>query len=95
MKTWFSKDEQKWVSEIPRAFWLGIYDVKTNEKLYSDDVIYIIEWRKPQNITDYKYIKDCSKCNFNTNSIPYTRLDPYGKYTKYPYKYTMYFSKYD
>lgn len=88
MRTWFSKDEQKWVSEIPRAFWLGIYDIKTNEKLYSDDVIYEIDsytlrtWGKPQDITDYRYIKDCSKCDFDTNPIPYTRLDPYGKYTK-------------
>lgn len=24
MRTWFCKDTQRWVSEIPRAFWLGI-----------------------------------------------------------------------
>lgn len=40
MRTWFCKDTQRWVSEIPRAFWLGIYDYKTGEKLYSDDTIY-------------------------------------------------------
>lgn len=40
MRTWFCKDTQRWVSEIPRAFWLGIYDYKTGENLYSDDTIY-------------------------------------------------------
>lgn len=24
MRTWFCKDTQRWVSEIPRAFWLGV-----------------------------------------------------------------------
>lgn len=88
MKTWFSKDEQKWVSDIPRAFWLGIYDAKTKEKLYSDDIIYdisedIIEFfGKPRRISEWEYREDCSQCDFESNQIPYTYLDPYGKYTK-------------
>lgn len=87
MKTWFSKDEQKWVSDIPRAFWLGIYDAKTKEKLYSDDIIYDISkftiwlYKKPRNIS--QKCKDCSKCNFESNQIPYTYLRTDGKYTKY------------
>lgn len=36
-RTWFSKDTQQWVSELPRAFWLGIYDRDTKKKIYSDD----------------------------------------------------------
>lgn len=37
MKTWFCKDTQKWVSDIPRAFWLGVFDYQTGEMIFSDD----------------------------------------------------------
>lgn len=40
MKTYFDKDTQQWVSFKPRAFWLGINDFYTNEKIYSDDDFY-------------------------------------------------------
>ena len=33
-RTWFCKDTQKWVSEIPRAFWIG--NDKFGNKVYSD-----------------------------------------------------------
>lgn len=90
MKTWFSKDEQKWVSDIPKVFWLGIYDAKTKEKLYSDDILYevtelILEiCGQPYNVTPVNYKKDCSKCEFGYYKIPYTWIDLKGKYTKYP-----------
>lgn len=41
MKTWFCKDTQQWVSEKPRAFWIGKNDYISGEKLYTDDDIYI------------------------------------------------------
>ena len=37
MKTFFSKKEQKWVSKLPKAYWLGIHDYDTGEIIYSDD----------------------------------------------------------
>lgn len=38
MKTWFCRDSQKWVSELPRSFWTGEVDYITGEKIYSDDI---------------------------------------------------------
>lgn len=90
MKTWFSKDEQKWVSDIPRAFWLGVYDVITKEKLYSDDILYEVSeaslriWGQLYNIAPINHRKDCSKCRFGWDEIPYTWIDLKEKYTKYP-----------
>lgn len=90
MKTWFSKEEQKWVSDIPKVFWLSVYDAKTKEKLYSDDVIYEVSettlkfWGQPYNIKPYNYKKDCSKCEFGYYEIPYTFINLKEKYTKYP-----------
>lgn len=90
MKTWFSKEEQKWVSNIPKAFWLGVYDVYTKEKLYSNDILYNVSEATlricgmPYNEKPYNYREDCSKCRFGYNEIPYTWLDPKEKYTKYP-----------
>lgn len=77
MKTWFCKDTQKWVSEIPRAFWIGAYDYKTGEKLYSDDIIYSADpflrllYKKPY-IRVGNRIGDCSKLKFGVYGIPYT-----------------------
>lgn len=82
-----------WVSEIPRAFWIGTYDYKTGEKLYSDDVIYCTaEWVKNIygkpfiNISTYGIFKrhnDCSQLEFNCNKIPKLNTVIYNKLTKY------------
>lgn len=93
MKTWFCKDSQKWVTEIPRAFWIGAYDYKTGEKLYSDDTIYLVsDWAKhiygkPHiNISTYgifKHYNDCSLLEFGSNKIPKLNIRVYNKLTKY------------
>lgn len=95
MKTWFCKDTQKWVSEIPRAFWVGVYDYKTGEKLYSDDNIYTANsflrslHKKPYiNLNDagiFPKINDCRGLKFGTNVHPKIPVFEtyWGKYTKY------------
>lgn len=86
MKTWFCKDTQKWVSEIPRAFWIGHYDYKTGEKLYSDDTIYTADpfmrglYKKPYVLIS-KGIRDCSRMEFGGWNIPFTR-HTWSKLTK-------------
>lgn len=77
MKTWFCKDTQRWVSEIPRAFWIGYYDYKTGEKLYSDDTIYTADpfmrrlYKKPYVLISTG-IRDCSHMEFGGWNIPFT-----------------------
>ena len=66
-KTWFCKDTQKWVSEVPRAFWLGIHD-KNNEKIYSDE--HFIE-------------NDCNWYNYNGCTNATNHFIKYGDYFYY------------
>lgn len=87
MKSWFCKDTQKWVSEIPRAFWLGVYDYKTGEKLYSDDILYsadpTLRWiHKEVYIRIGKLRNDCRGLEFGKGEIPILRYyrDSYTKY---------------
>lgn len=94
MKTWFCKDTQKWVSEIPRAFWIGVYDYKTGEKLYSDDVIYSADpflrslYKKPfvriDILRGFKRRGDCRGLKFGSHQIPILS-NHFTMYTKYTY----------
>ncbi len=90
MRTWFCKDTQRWVSEIPRAFWLGIYDYKTGEKLYSDDTIYsanpfLRSLNKDLYIKVTNLLNDYSKSEFGRGRFYMPRLTfpPYTKYNKW------------
>ena len=58
MKTYFDKDTQQWVSYKPRAFWLGINDLITKEKIYSDEDFYYfcVIWHYVKGVNDSKYI---------------------------------------
>lgn len=89
MRTWFCKDTQRWVSKIPRAFWLGIYDYKTGEKLYSDDIIYsanpfLRSLNKDLYIKVTSFLNDYSELELNGERlyIPRLTFPPYTKYNK-------------
>lgn len=89
MKTWFCKDTQKWVAIIPRAFWLGINDFYTGEKIYSDDDIYVFnKFAKKYNNTDgwekisMDFPNDCRNLKFGDWSIPIIWNTKYYKFKK-------------
>ena len=69
MKTYFDKDTQQWVSYRPRAFWLGINDFLTKEKIYSDDDFYYrcIGWHSIKGVNDSKYLNPINGI-FNINN---------------------------
>lgn len=86
MKTWFCRDSQKWVSELPRSFWTGEYDYITGEKIYSDDVWLCniggnSSWHNHEGMErhkdarEYKYYK-------NYGILPYTHIYGRGLYEK-------------
>lgn len=64
--------------EVSVRFWIGSYDYKTGEKLYSDDTIYTTDpflcklYKKPYVLIS-KGIKDCSSMEFGEWTIPFTR----------------------
>lgn len=73
MKTWFDKDKQKWVTEIPRAYWIGVCDYITGEKIYSDEGYY---WSKRGGDWEYQ-----SKLTSNAKQF-------YEKYKYYPHTFS-------
>lgn len=73
MKTWFDKNKQMWVSEIPNVYWLGIYDYRTGKKIYSDE--------------GYYWSKSGENWNFESK-ITKNAKEYYKKYKKYPHTFS-------